>query len=70
MCRVTLEATSITKTSVHVKIAKEVSILGMPKVEYNFQIQQDGWKYDKKPYVPFIIFIKIYFQKLRSKFIY
>jgi hypothetical protein len=46
MCRVTLEAMSITKIRAHVKRAKEVSILGMPIIEYNFQIQQDGWKYD------------------------
>jgi hypothetical protein len=52
-----------------VKRAKEASILGMPMVEYNFQIQQDGWKYDRKRYVPFIIFIKVYFQKLKSKLI-
>jgi hypothetical protein len=70
MCRVTLEATNITKIRAHVKKAKEVSILGMPTVEYNFQIQQDGRKYDRKPYIPFIIYIKIYFQKLKSKFIY
>jgi hypothetical protein len=39
MYTVSLEATSITKIRAHVKKTKEVSILGMPTVKYNFQIQ-------------------------------